>query len=69
MDEVCSAIGLAVFVPDEDGTARLYGQEAAGRPGDRCAEASGFWARTDASADLPSRSMTASVSIANFMIR
>ena len=32
MDEVCSLIGLAVFVPDEDGTARLYGQEAAGRP-------------------------------------
>ena len=32
MDEVCSNAGLAIFVPQSDGTARLYGQEAAGRP-------------------------------------
>ena len=32
MDEVCSGLGMAIFVPQSDGTARLYGQVAAGRP-------------------------------------
>ena len=32
MDEVCNSIGMAIFVPQPDGTARLYGQEAVGRP-------------------------------------
>jgi hypothetical protein len=32
MDEVCNAAGLALFIPDKDGSARLYGQEAAGKP-------------------------------------
>jgi len=32
MEEACGSIGLGFFVPDPDGTVRLYGQAAAGRP-------------------------------------
>ena len=32
MDEACSQVGLGFFVPDLDGTVRLYGQASAGGP-------------------------------------
>ena len=65
MDEACSQVGRGFFVLDVDGTVRLYGQEAARGPLCPAFRVLG----PDGRFGRPSSPTTASVSIANLMIR